>query len=119
MPCRARRFRLGVRHSDLPAMVAHCCWSDMMCRMLGRSRLGVCASAFAVEAPASSWRRFSMGCGISLSVGGQSSDEVDLEDPAGGRTIVIGPAGMDAGVATDEFAVAHGEPVRIGGTGKE
>src|SRR5262249_30887770 len=50
MPDSASRLRCGVRHSERPAIVAHCCWSDMMCRMFGRltSAGGFCAAAAAV-----------------------------------------------------------------------
>src|SRR4051794_20869748 len=52
MPWAARRSMLGVRHPLRPAMVAHCCWSVMMCRMLGRDCVcGDCALAAATAAP--------------------------------------------------------------------
>src|SRR5881409_2732524 len=47
------------------------------------------------------------------------SDEVDLEDPACRWTIVVGPAGMDAGITTDQLAVVHGKPVRVAGVRSE
>src|SRR5580765_3502730 len=41
----------GVRQPDRPAMVAHCCWSVMMCRIFGRQLAsGVCAPAAATPA---------------------------------------------------------------------
>src|SRR3569833_2754763 len=42
MPWLASRSLFGVRHWERPARVAHCCWSVMICRMLGWR---VCAAA--------------------------------------------------------------------------
>src|SRR5579859_1527265 len=72
-PAFARRFRLGVRHSERPAMVAHCCWSDMMCRMFGR---GACALAVIAAAPVRSCLLFS----ISFRLGGKESQ---VKSPCG------------------------------------
>src|ERR1022692_461298 len=47
------------------------------------------------------------------------SDEVDLEDPARRWTIVVGPARMDAGIATDQLAVVHRKAVRVAGVRNE
>src|ERR1022692_2575826 len=47
------------------------------------------------------------------------SDEVDLEDPARRWTIVVGPARMDAGIATDQLAVEHRQAVRVAGVRNE
>src|SRR6516164_9454586 len=42
-----------------------------------------------------------------------ASNEIDAEDPAARRTIINRPAGMEAGIATDQGAVMHCEPVRV------
>src|SRR6476660_8464113 len=47
------------------------------------------------------------------------SDEIDLEDPAGRWTVVVGPAGMYAGIAADQLAVEHGQAVRVAGAREE
>src|SRR5262245_27892605 len=43
------------------------------------------------------------------------SGKVNLEDPTCCRTIVVWPARMDAGIATDQLAVVHRQAVRIAG----
>lgn len=44
-----------------------------------------------------------------------ASNEIDPEDPPGRRAVVVRPAGMNAGIATNQRPVVHCEPVRIGG----
>src|SRR5581483_3420228 len=47
------------------------------------------------------------------------SSRFDLEYPTRMRAVVIGPAGMDAGIAADQGAVVEFQPVRIAGVGQK
>src|SRR5437899_2908245 len=51
--------------------------------------------------------------------GNTRSDKVDSEDPAGCGTIVVRPARMNAGIATDQLSVVHYKPVRVTGVWNE
>src|SRR5450755_5088521 len=46
-----------------------------------------------------------------------ASRHLDLEDPARGGAVMIGPARMNAGVAGNQCAVVEFQPMRIAGTG--
>ena len=55
-----------------------------------------------------------------LSVFGEyDSDEVYLEDPAGRWAVIVRPPRMDAGIATDQPAVVHRQPMRVTGVRNE
>src|SRR3954471_14022263 len=43
----------------------------------------------------------------------------DLEHPACMGAVAIGPAGMDAGIATDQGAIVEFQAVRVAGAGQE
>src|SRR3954447_6208228 len=74
MPDWARRLRLGVWQGERPAMVAHCCWSDMMWRMLGRFGDGAfCARAETAAAPPMRSRRLIMAAMITRVAAGEGS----------------------------------------------
>jgi hypothetical protein len=45
------------------------------------------------------------------------SGNIDFKDIARIWAVEIGPAGMDAGITTDQFAVVHCQAVRITGSG--
>src|SRR5215469_3160483 len=48
-----------------------------------------------------------------------ASDQLDSKDPARRRAVVHNPVRMDAGVAANQRAVVHGEPMRVTGIWRE